>query len=100
LSFGKSFNRLKHDLQFSAVLDRLADELLSPADVGKRGLFEPSYVLALRRRPARKPYSQERAYRLWSLLLTEIWSRLYLDGRGAPPSTALGPLQADRLAHL
>ena len=99
LSFGKSFNRLKHDLQFSAVLDRLADELLSPAAVGRRGLFEPSYVSALRRRPVRKPYSQERAYRLWSLLLTEIWSRLYLDNRGAPPSTALGPLQADRLAQ-
>ena len=51
LNFGKSFNRLKHDLQFSAVLDRLADELLSPAAVGQRGLFEPSYVSALRRRP-------------------------------------------------
>jgi asparagine synthase (glutamine-hydrolysing) len=92
LNFGKSFNRLKHDLQFSAILDRLADELLSPAAVGERGLFQPSYVSALRRRPAEKPYSQERAYRLWSLLLSEIWSRLYLDGRGAPPSTALGPL--------
>lgn len=92
LNFGKSFNRLKHDLQFSAVLDRLGDDLLSPTTVGERGLFEPSYVSALRRRPAGKPYSQERAYRLWSLLLTEIWSRLYLDGRGAPPSTALGPL--------
>jgi asparagine synthase (glutamine-hydrolysing) len=88
LNFGKSFNRLKHDLQFSAVLDRLADQLLSPAAVAERGLFEPSYVSGLRRRPAAKPYSQERAYRLWSLLLTEMWSQLYLDGRGAPPSTA------------
>lgn len=92
LRFGKSFNRLRHDLQFSAVLDRLADQLLSRAAVGERGLFEPSYVSALRRRPVRKPYSQERAYRLWSLLLTEMWSRLYLDGRGAPPSVALRPL--------
>ena len=48
-----------------------------------RGLFEPSYVAALRRRPARKPYGRERVYRLWSLLLTELWSQLYLDRRGA-----------------
>lgn len=92
LSFGKSFNRLKHDLDFSALLDRLADEMLSPAAVAERGLFSPSYVSALLGLPAGKPYSQEPAYRIWSLLLTEIWSRLYLDGRGAPPSAALGPL--------
>lgn len=89
LSFGKSFNRLKHDLQLSAVLDRLADQLLSPAAVAERGLFEPSYVSGVRRGHAGKPYSQERAYRLWSLLLTEMWSQLYLDGRGAPPTTPL-----------
>jgi asparagine synthase (glutamine-hydrolysing) len=93
LSYGKSFNRLKHDLHFSAVLDRLADELLSEASVSERGLFAPSYVSALRRRPAEKPYSQERAYRLWSLLLTEMWSRIYLDARGAQPSTTLTPVR-------
>lgn len=92
LNFGKSFNRLKHDLDFSRVLDRLADQLLSSGVVAERGLFEPSYVAGLRRRPAEKPYSQERGYRLWSLLLTEMWSRMYLDGRGAPPSTSMGPL--------
>jgi asparagine synthase (glutamine-hydrolysing) len=92
LNFGKSFNRLKHDLQLSGVLDRLADELLPPAGVAARGLFDMSYVTALRRRPKGKPYSQERGYRLWSLLLTEIWSRIYLDSRGAPPAIPLGPL--------
>jgi asparagine synthase (glutamine-hydrolysing) len=88
LGFGKSFNRLKHDLHLSAVLDQLADELLPAGNVAARGLFEPAYVAALRRRPRSKPYSQERVYRLWSLLLTEMWSRMYLDGRGEPPSTA------------
>jgi asparagine synthase (glutamine-hydrolysing) len=92
LNFGKSFNRLKHDLHFSSVLDQLADQLLSTSAVADRGLFEPSYVVQLRRRPAGKPYSQERAYRLWSLLLTEMWSRMYLDRRGAPPDAPLGPL--------
>jgi asparagine synthase (glutamine-hydrolysing) len=87
LSYGKSFNRLKHDLHLSAVLDRMAEELLDDATVTARGLFAPSYIGRLRQRPAAKPYSQERVYRLWSLLLTEMWSRIYLDKRGAEPGT-------------
>ncbi len=89
LNFGKSFNRLKHDLHLSAVLDGMADELLAPAAVINRGLFDPAYIATLRRRPAGKPYSQERVYRLWSLLLTEMWSRMYLDQRGEPPGAEL-----------
>ena len=89
LRSGKSFNRLKHDLQLSGVLDALADDLLAPAAVADRGLFDGSYVAALRRRAAGSPYSRERGYRLWSLLLTEMWSRMYLDQRGAPPPRPL-----------
>jgi asparagine synthase (glutamine-hydrolysing) len=85
LNSGKSFNRLKHDLHLSTVLDQLADELLPSTRVADRGLFDPAYVAALRRRPKAKPYSQERAYRLWSLLLTEMWSLMFLDNRGLPP---------------
>ena len=93
LNFGKSFNRLKHDTHMSGVLDRMADEILLPESVADRGLFEPSYVASLRRRRPGKPYSQERGYRLWSLILTEMWSRMYLDGRGSPPSTMPGPVR-------
>jgi asparagine synthase (glutamine-hydrolysing) len=93
LSFGKSFNRLRHDLHFSAVLDRMADDLLSNTTVVERGLFAPSYVGALRHRSPGKPYSQERAYRVWSLLLIEMWSRTYLDARGNQPSTSLPPIR-------
>jgi asparagine synthase (glutamine-hydrolysing) len=93
LSYGKSFNRLKHDLQLSSVLDRLADELLSPSSVSDRGLVEQSYLTALRRRSSSKPYSQERAYRLWSLLLLEMWSRTFLDDRGAKPASKMRPVR-------
>ncbi|HKH84535.1 MAG TPA: asparagine synthase-related protein, partial [Gemmatimonadales bacterium] len=93
LKFGKSFNRLKHNLALSAVLDGMADDLLAPGTVRERGLFEPSFIAALRARPADKPYSQERGYRLWSLLLMEMWSRMYLDARGAPPLRFLGPVR-------
>jgi asparagine synthetase B (glutamine-hydrolysing) len=93
LKTGKSFNRLKHDLQLSEVLDGMADDLLSPAAIAQRGLFDVSYVSKLRRKPATRPYSRERSYRLWSLLLTEMWSRMYLDQRGAPPLESLSPIR-------
>ena len=83
LAVGKSFNRMKHDLELCDVLDSMADDLLAPAAVAARGLFEPRYVAGLRKRPPGQPYGRERIYRLWSLLLTELWSRLYLDRRGA-----------------
>jgi asparagine synthase (glutamine-hydrolysing) len=84
LAVGKSLNRMKHDLELCEVLDDMADGLLGPRAVSARGLFDPAYVTALRRRPSGRPYGRERIYRLWSLLLTELWSRQYLDRRGAP----------------
>ena len=89
LATGKSFNRLKHDTHMSDVLDRLADDLLSPAAVSDRGLFDRAYIARLRKRAPGQPYSQERAYRLWSLLLSEMWARVFLDRRGAAPAHAL-----------
>lgn len=93
LATGKSFNRLKHDTRMSELLDALADDLLAPRALATRGLFDPRYVAKLRRRPAGRPYSQERAYRLWSMLLTEIWTRQFVDQRGAPPEHALPPVR-------
>ena len=93
LATGKSFNRLKHDTRMSELLDSLADDLLSDRALASRGLFDPGYVGRLRRRPSGRPYSQERAYRLWSLLLTEIWSRHFLDCRGAAPAHPIPPVR-------
>jgi asparagine synthase (glutamine-hydrolysing) len=93
LATGKSFNRLKHDARMSELLDRLADDLLAPAALDRREFFEPAYVARLRRRAPGRPYSQERAYRLWSLLLTEFWARLFLDQRGAAPLQPLPPVR-------
>jgi asparagine synthase (glutamine-hydrolysing) len=89
LATGKSFNRLKHDTRMSEVLDGMADTLLGPAALMDRGLIEPAYVKRLRARAANRPYSQERAYRLWSLLLTELWARTFLDRRGVAPQEPL-----------
>lgn len=98
LAVGKSFNRMKHDLALCEVLDSMADSLLSRGDVAARGLFDPAYIAGLRQRPAGQPYGRERIYRLWSLLLTELWSRQFLDNRGAPRGNARvtsAPLQRD-----
>jgi hypothetical protein len=84
LGVGKSFNRMKHDLELCEALDAMADTLLGRADVTARGLFNPAYIAGLRQRRAGEPYGHERIYRLWTLLLTELWSRHFLDGRGAP----------------
>jgi hypothetical protein len=93
LAVGKSFNRLKHDTEMSEVLDAMADRWLAPAAVRERGLFDTAYVAELRRRRQGKPYSRERAYRLWSLLLAELWAQQYLDERGAAPRVDLPPVQ-------
>lgn len=81
----KSLTRLKRDNQLAVVLDGLADEYLSPSAVRSRGIFEPEYVEAMRQKPKSSTYGSEQMYRLWSLLLTEIWCRLFLDARGAQP---------------
>ena len=88
LNRGKGLPRFKHDTRFCDVLDNLADDLLSRPALTSRGLFDPEYVARIRSRPRRRPYTTEQVYRLWSLLLTELWSRLFLDNRGAHPSPA------------
>ena len=104
LQVGKSFNRMRHDLELCEVLDAMADKLLSRADVARRGLFDPGYIAALRKRPANRPYGRERIYRLWTLLLTELWGRQFLDGRGAPvretTADAAPPLRTPQPAGL
>jgi hypothetical protein len=72
LATRKTFNRLKHDTHMSDVLDRMADDLLAPALVRDRGLFDPAYV---------------------TLLLTELWARTFIDRRGEAPSTPPPPVR-------
>jgi asparagine synthase (glutamine-hydrolysing) len=82
----KVMPRLRHDRALCDVLDRLADDLLAPQVVKSRGLFDPAQVDRARRRPSSGIYGTDQFYRLWTLLLTELWARLFLDGRGARPS--------------
>ena len=64
---------------------RLADELLAPAAVRRRGLFDPAEVARLRRVPAGGVIPVDQFHHLWTLALTEIWARTFLDQRGRRP---------------
>jgi asparagine synthase (glutamine-hydrolysing) len=96
---GKSLQRLRHDGVLSEVLAFLADDLLSPAAVRSRGLFTVEHVDRVRRRRADRPYSALQVHRLWSLLLVELWARLFLDARGGPLPTAEGARPAAALTE-
>jgi asparagine synthase (glutamine-hydrolysing) len=82
---GKSLARLRNDLELGRVMDHLADELLTPAALRERGIFDLGYVERARRRPPGQPYPQEQLYRLWTMVLTELWFRTFVDRRGARP---------------
>jgi asparagine synthase (glutamine-hydrolysing) len=74
------------------TLDYLCDKLLSPADVRARGFFDPELVSALRRaRPGRwKTPMAGRvwSFRVWSLILCEVWARIFLDRTPSPAPPA------------
>ena len=86
-------DRLHHQVRMADALDRMAVELLSPGAVRERGFFEPAYLAALLRRSRGQAYGEERAGRIWSLLLVEIWAREFLDRRGAPPERPAPPIR-------
>lgn len=85
----KSLARLRNDLELGRVMDHLAGELLSSAAVSKRGVFDLTYVKRLLQRPQDEPYRTEQLYRLWTMILTELWFRTFVDGRGARPAAAI-----------
>jgi asparagine synthase (glutamine-hydrolysing) len=89
----RSGDRAAHELRWSDALDGMAVELLSPGAVVDRELFEPAYVTQLLRRGRGQPYGPERSRRIWSLLLTEIWARSFLDRAGSAPEHAPPPVR-------
>lgn len=86
----KSLQRLQHDEALSDALEQMADDLLTPSAVAARGFFSQHHVdRALRRSPG-AAYSSMQIYRVWSLLLAELWARTFLDRRGAPLENGQG----------
>jgi asparagine synthase (glutamine-hydrolysing) len=62
-------------------------ELLSPASVRARGLFEPQEVQRLIAENERD--EADHALRIWALLTLELWQRTFIDGDGCAPLDSL-----------
>jgi asparagine synthetase B (glutamine-hydrolysing) len=81
----KTIITFRRDVKLADVLEDLADRLLADDAVRARGLFETGYVARAKRRERGQPYPKEQFNRLWSLVLTEVWCRIFVDQRGAFP---------------
>jgi asparagine synthase (glutamine-hydrolysing) len=64
-------------------LKPMIDELLSPAAVRRRGLFDPAEVKRII--AANQAGTEDNALRLWALLTLEIWQQTYMDRAPVPP---------------
>lgn len=85
--------QMRLNLGLLDTLNYLCDKLLNPEAVKARGFFDPELVNTLRyRRPGRfaTPMAQKVwSYRVWSMILCELWARMFLDQDvvSSPPKT-------------
>jgi asparagine synthase (glutamine-hydrolysing) len=78
----KGMIRIVRNQRLRRVIEAMAADLLAPQVIAKRRLFNPSDVSRL----LRHWRSEEEFYRIWTLLLIELWCRTFIDGRGAVPA--------------
>jgi asparagine synthase (glutamine-hydrolysing) len=78
-------------------LSPMVDELLSPANVRSRGLFEPAEVQRIIK--ANRAGTEDNALRLWALLKLELWQQAFVDGtvRNDGPAGLTGLTQPSRV---
>jgi asparagine synthase (glutamine-hydrolysing) len=88
LSLKKFPQRMNVDQQFSQSLDQFADRVLSPSAIESRGFFRIDEIRQLRAAGRNGRYHPEAAARLWTVILTELWARQFIDERGAAPVEA------------
>jgi asparagine synthase (glutamine-hydrolysing) len=81
----KYAQRVRESRAFCEALAAVAGRLLSPEQVRERGLFEPADVAQLLPRRQDGTWAPEHAMRVWTLVLTELWARAFVDGDGSTP---------------
>jgi asparagine synthase (glutamine-hydrolysing) len=94
----KGMIRIPQNRRLWRIVNAMAAELLSPESVSARGVFDPDDVARLLREPRRRRVREEQFYRVWTLLLTEIWCRTFVDGRGAQYHLSKSPYSWARAA--
>jgi asparagine synthase (glutamine-hydrolysing) len=65
------------DYWLSNDLRELVDDLLSPAGITKRGIFNPSTVQ--RYIKAQRSGRRDVSYQIWTLLTLELWMQIFID---------------------
>jgi asparagine synthase (glutamine-hydrolysing) len=96
--------RMRYDASFADAIDHWADEVLGAEwrTTGRtpRAWFEAESVRRLHRPggPSRG-YGDEAAMRIWTLVMTELWARAFIDGRGAAPASP-DELRTERAATM
>jgi asparagine synthase (glutamine-hydrolysing) len=88
LNIPKGISRIRQDEHFAHTLHQLTDKYLSTDQVRRRGWFESEEIQRIGRRLSNGRYHTEAAMRLWTIIVTEIWAQIYLDGRGHRPPRA------------
>ena len=75
--------QMQLNLGLVETLDQLCDTLLNSKAVRARGFFDPGRIETLRRnRPndwATPVAHKTWCYRVWAMLLCEVWARIFLD---------------------
>jgi asparagine synthase (glutamine-hydrolysing) len=69
----------------------LMQQLLGPAAVSRRGLFQSEFIERMRQgqNEPRDIRRRRIGERLWTLAMLEAWMRVFIDGRGRKPSGSL-----------
>jgi asparagine synthase (glutamine-hydrolysing) len=83
----KHAQRVRETSSFCDALADIAARLLGPEQVRARGFFEPDDVAVLLPRRPDGTWAPEHAMRIWTLVLTELWARAFVDGDGSRPAT-------------
>lgn len=89
----KDLMRMSQNSAFASTLQQLADRYLDRDRVRARGFFDVAQVEAVRR-ACRGGYHPETAMRLWTLIVSELWAQIYIDGRGQHPCVGVEPAVA------
>jgi len=75
------------------VLDAMAESWLEGSSVEAHGLLDQQVLRRLRGQAGLARHSREVAYRLWTVLSLESWTRQFLDHRGEPQANGLPLLE-------
>ena len=78
----KGLMRMRQGNPFTAALQSLAAACLNPEAVEHRGWFTQESVAEVCKAARDPQCHHETTMRLWTLLLTEIWARTFIDRRG------------------